>query len=58
MGAKLFMRAKDDPGVERFLEYFYRSCVNVLFHPLFEVSEFKSLTGALNSLRGSPGLVS
>lgn len=45
MGAKLFMRAKDDPGVERFLEYFYRSCVDVLFNPFFDVPEFKSLAG-------------
>lgn len=47
MGAKLFMRAKDDPGTERFLDYFYRTCVEILFNPLLDVPEFKSLVGAL-----------
>ncbi|KAI0340888.1 DUF625-domain-containing protein [Trametopsis cervina] len=44
MGAKLFMRAKDDPGVERFLEYFYKTCIDILLRPLLDVPEFKSLT--------------
>ncbi|KAI0092094.1 component of IIS longevity pathway SMK-1-domain-containing protein [Irpex rosettiformis] len=44
IGAKFFMRAKDDPGVERFLEYFYKTCVDVLFRPFHDVPEFKSLT--------------
>ncbi|KAI0686780.1 component of IIS longevity pathway SMK-1-domain-containing protein [Cytidiella melzeri] len=43
MGAKLFMRAKDDPGVERFLDNFYKICVDILFRPLLDVPEFKSL---------------
>lgn len=57
MGAKLFMRAKDDPGVERFLEYFYRSCVDVLFDPLFEVPEFKILTGTFSPIHVARKLI-
>lgn len=45
MGAKLFMRAKDDPSTERFLENFYKTCVEILFRPLLDVPEFKHLTG-------------
>lgn len=39
------MRAKDDPGTERFLEYFYKTCVDILFRPFHDIPEFKSLTG-------------
>ncbi len=45
MGAKMFQRAKDDPGVERFLDYFYRQCADVLFNPLFDLPDHKSHTG-------------
>ncbi|THG97475.1 hypothetical protein EW026_g4525 [Hermanssonia centrifuga] len=44
MGAKMFQRAKDDPGVERFLDYFYRQCADVLFNPLFDLPDHKSHT--------------
>ncbi|PCH40772.1 DUF625-domain-containing protein [Wolfiporia cocos MD-104 SS10] len=33
---------KDDPGVERFLDYFYKQCVDSLFRPLEDVPDFKS----------------
>jgi protein phosphatase 4 regulatory subunit 3 len=45
MGAKLFMRAKDDPVTERFLEYFYSNCMDTLFRPLLEIPESKPPTG-------------
>lgn len=36
-------RAKDDPGVEKFLEYFYKSCIETLFKPFGDIPEFKQL---------------
>lgn len=36
-------RAKDDPGVEKFLEYFYKSCVDILLKPFGDIPEFKQL---------------
>ncbi|KAJ6458623.1 component of IIS longevity pathway SMK-1-domain-containing protein [Mycena vitilis] len=35
---------KDDPGTERFMDYFYRDCVNILFKPLMELPEWRNLT--------------
>ena len=36
-------RAKDDPGVEKFMEYFYKSCIDTLFKPFGDVPEFRQL---------------
>lgn len=36
-------RAKDDPGVEKFLEYFYKSCIDTLYKPFGDVPEFRQL---------------
>lgn len=36
---------KDDSGTERFLEYFYKECVHILFKPLVELQEWKSCKG-------------
>lgn len=36
-------RAKDDPGVEKFLEYFYKSCIDTLFKPFGDIPEFRQL---------------
>ena len=47
MGTKVFQRPKDDPGTERFMDYFYKHCVEVLFHPLLDLPDFKNVTGAL-----------
>ncbi|KAJ3558761.1 hypothetical protein NP233_g11438 [Leucocoprinus birnbaumii] len=33
---------RDDTGTERFLEYFYKDCVHILFKPLLELSEWKN----------------
>ncbi|KAJ6560379.1 component of IIS longevity pathway SMK-1-domain-containing protein [Mycena capillaripes] len=35
---------KDDPGTERFMDYFYRDCVNILFKPLMDLPEWKNST--------------
>lgn len=45
VGAKLLGRPKDDPGTEKFLDYFYKSCIELLFKPFSDVPEFKNLTG-------------
>jgi protein phosphatase-4 regulatory subunit 3 len=49
VGVKLLSRAKDDPGTEKFLDYFYKSCIELLFKPFSDVPEFKNLTGDFNS---------
>ncbi|GJE87442.1 hypothetical protein PsYK624_035250 [Phanerochaete sordida] len=46
MGTKVFQRPKDDPGTERFMDYFYKHCVDVLFHPLLDLPDFKNVTDA------------
>ncbi|KXN89450.1 hypothetical protein AN958_05612 [Leucoagaricus sp. SymC.cos] len=33
---------KDDAGTERFLEYFYKDCVHILFKPLLELQDWKN----------------
>lgn len=43
-GPKMTMK-KDDTGTERFLEYFYKECVHILFRPLVELPEWKSCKG-------------
>ena len=40
---KLMQRAKDDPGVEKFLEYFYKSCIDTLYKPFGDIPEFRQL---------------
>ncbi|KAG7097393.1 hypothetical protein E1B28_004743 [Marasmius oreades] len=38
--SRLNMR-KDDPGTERFMEYFYKDCVEALFAPLHELPKWR-----------------
>lgn len=45
VGAKVFQRPKDDPAIEKFLDYFYKHCVEVLFKPFFDIPEFSRMTG-------------
>lgn len=45
---KLLGRAKDDPGTEKFLDNFYKPCIEILFKPFSEIPEFKNLAGAQN----------
>lgn len=42
VGVRMLQRAKDDPGVEKFLEYFYKHCVETLFRPFGDIPEFKN----------------
>ncbi|KAF7332496.1 SMK-1 domain-containing protein [Mycena kentingensis (nom. inval.)] len=35
---------KDEPGTERFMDYFYRECVNTLFRPILELTDWKNAT--------------
>ena len=44
-GVKLPTRGKDDPGTEKFLDYFYKYCIETLFRPMNDIPEFKILTG-------------
>ncbi|KAF8345573.1 component of IIS longevity pathway SMK-1-domain-containing protein [Amanita rubescens] len=32
---------KDDPGTERYMDYFYKCCVHILFRPLHNLSEWR-----------------
>jgi protein phosphatase-4 regulatory subunit 3 len=45
IGAPKMPIKKDDSGTERFLEYFYKECVHILFRPLVELLEWKSCRG-------------
>lgn len=42
MGARMLQRPKDDPTTEKFIEYFYKHCADVLFTPLIDLPEFKN----------------
>lgn len=33
---------KDDPGTERYMEYFYKNCADLLFKPLMTLQEWKT----------------
>jgi hypothetical protein len=39
------LRPKDDPGTEKFLEYFYKKCIELLFKSFSDIPEFKNQTG-------------
>lgn len=45
VGAKMFQRPKDDPATEKFLDYFYKHCIEVLFRPFFDIPEYSRMTG-------------
>lgn len=47
--AKVLARGKDDPGTEKFLDYFYKYCIETLFKPFSDVPEYKHLTGELRA---------
>ncbi|KAI0677650.1 DUF625-domain-containing protein [Trametes maxima] len=42
--ALLQQRVKDDPGIEKFLDYFYKFCIEVLFKPIQDMPESKDVT--------------
>lgn len=41
---------KDDPGTERYMEYFYKNCADLLFKPLMTLQEWKTCKEATLSL--------
>lgn len=55
-GLKYLQRNKDEPGVERFLDNFYKFCIETLFRPFGDIPEFKTLTGRLR-VRSKPSCV-
>jgi protein phosphatase 4 regulatory subunit 3 len=47
-GVKFLARGgKDEPGTEKFLDYFYKTCMDILFKPLNDVPEAKNFAGQL-----------
>ncbi|KIJ20439.1 hypothetical protein PAXINDRAFT_166491 [Paxillus involutus ATCC 200175] len=44
INAKMLARPKDDPGTERFLDYFYKNCLEVLFRPYSDIPDFRKQT--------------
>ena|ERR1700722_18479973 len=45
-GVKFLARGgKDEPGTEKFLEYFYKNCIGTLFKPFADLPEAKNFTG-------------
>lgn len=38
------LRPKDDPGTEKFLDYFYKRCIELLFKPFNDIPDFKTQT--------------
>lgn len=46
ISAKILARPKDDPGTERFLDYFYKNCLELLFRPYNDIPDFRKQAGA------------
>ncbi|KAJ7693818.1 component of IIS longevity pathway SMK-1-domain-containing protein [Mycena rosella] len=46
-GGGLRTMRKDDPGTERFMDYFYRECVSILFRPMMDLPEWRNATDPL-----------
>lgn len=44
---------REDPIAERFLSYFYASCIETMYQPLNDVPEFKNANGTSSSLNFS-----
>lgn len=51
LGAKFSARPKDDPGTEKFLDYFYKHCIEVLFKPYGDIPDFRKQTDAEPTLK-------
>jgi protein phosphatase-4 regulatory subunit 3 len=43
--AKTAAPRKDDPGTERYMDYFYKNCVHILFKPFHDLPEWRNATG-------------
>ncbi|KAJ3985763.1 component of IIS longevity pathway SMK-1-domain-containing protein [Lentinula detonsa] len=44
------MTRKDEPGTERFIEYFYKHCVQILFKPLYDLPDWRDVTDSIYPL--------
>ncbi|OCH94520.1 DUF625-domain-containing protein [Obba rivulosa] len=44
VGVKMMQRAKDHPGNEQFMDYFYKQCMETLFRPFGDIPEFRNMT--------------
>ncbi|KZT29424.1 DUF625-domain-containing protein [Neolentinus lepideus HHB14362 ss-1] len=44
VGIKMLSR-KDDPSTERFLDYFYKQCIDILFKPFGDLPDYKNVIG-------------
>ncbi|TFK55367.1 DUF625-domain-containing protein [Heliocybe sulcata] len=42
-GIKMLSR-KDDPSTEKFLDYFYKHCIDILFKPFGDLPDYKNVT--------------
>ncbi|KAG8956851.1 Platinum sensitivity protein [Tulasnella sp. 424] len=43
-------RPREDPITERFLQYFYDSCIMSLYRPIMDLPEFKAVTGPVYNI--------
>ncbi|KAJ4479126.1 component of IIS longevity pathway SMK-1-domain-containing protein [Lentinula aciculospora] len=44
------MTRKDEPGTERFIEYFYKNCVQILFKPFYILPDWRNVTESIYPL--------
>ncbi|KIK67617.1 hypothetical protein GYMLUDRAFT_36354 [Collybiopsis luxurians FD-317 M1] len=44
------MTRKDDPGTERFMDYFYKDCIRILFKPMSDLPEWRNVTESIYPL--------
>ncbi|KAF9464813.1 component of IIS longevity pathway SMK-1-domain-containing protein [Collybia nuda] len=42
-GPSKLMPRKDDPGTERYMDYFYKECLNILFKPFYDLPEWRNV---------------
>ncbi|KAG6891694.1 hypothetical protein C0992_010097 [Termitomyces sp. T32_za158] len=45
LGAHKQPPRKDDPGTERYMDYFYKDCLGILFKPFFDLPEWRNVQG-------------
>ncbi|KNZ76043.1 hypothetical protein J132_00318 [Termitomyces sp. J132] len=43
LGAHKQPPRKDDPGTERYMDYFYKDCLGILFKPFFDLPEWRNV---------------
>ncbi|KAG6813432.1 hypothetical protein H0H92_011129 [Tricholoma furcatifolium] len=51
LGGNKALPRKDDPGTERFMDYFYKECLRNLFKPFFELPEWRHVQAAFRIFR-------